>query len=345
MPTDLVLYFLVLPHAARSALPASHGRRIAPFWKDADLMTTTPPNEAPAEPETPETSRPSLIPIKTGGSKPPLFFIHGGHGQIFQYLKLAPLLDDDQPVYGLEAQGLWGDQPPQTSVEDMAARYIREIREVQPEGPYTILAFSAGGVMSWEMAQQLRRAGETTLLGLLDAPAPSGGTGDGPPRSSFLAQMGLNARIIVFHLRNLATLSMSGRRTYWRELSRGQIGGEPAGWLARRLGRGEGDQRVGRERPAGHFPVRRGLSKARRDYTVQPYDGQVTQFRTRIQHPRANQEDRSRGWAKFASAGVEIVDVPGHHEYMFVDPHIKTLAREITAWAARARSSKSSETP
>lgn len=329
-------------------------------------MTITPPNEAPAEPETPETpetSRPSLIPIKTEGSKPPLFFIHGGHGQIFQYLKLAPLLDDDQPVYGLEAQGLWGEQPPQTSVEDMAARYMREIREVQPEGPHMILAFSAGGPVGWEMAQQLRSEGDTPFLAFLDAPVATGPRRPRPagqparvrPRRSFRVRMFFQVRHGVFHLRNVASLSMKGRRTYLRELFRGQIGWQRAGWLSRRLGRRQnqsqeqgqrqGGMRVGRERPAGHFAVRRTISNAWSDYAVQPYDGPVTQFRARIQRPMYTPEDRSRGWAKFASAGVEIVDVPGHHEYIFVDPHIKKLAREITAWAARAQSSKSSETP
>ena len=271
-------------------------------------------------------------------------------------------MNDDQPVYDLEAQGLWGEQPPQTSVEDMAACYIRGIREVQPEGPHMILAFSAGGAVGWEMAQQLRSDGDTPFLGFLDAPAPTGPRRrrqEGQParvrpQRSIRARMFFQVRHGVFHLRNLASLSVKGRRTYMRELLHGQIGWQRAGWLSRKLGRPQkqsqeqsqkqgqrkGGMRVGRERPAGHFTVRRAISNAWSEYAVQPYAGPVTQFRARLQRPMYTPEDRNRGWEKSASAGVEIVDVPGHHEYIFVDPHIKKLAKAITAWAARAQASR-----
>jgi acyl carrier protein len=110
-----------------------------------------------------------LVPIQPSGSKPPLFCIHGGGGAVMVYRELALVLGTDQPVYGLQAQGLDGNQPCLTSVEDMAAHYMKEIRAVQPNGPYFLGGLSFGGTVAYEMAQQLCAQGEEVgLLFLFD---------------------------------------------------------------------------------------------------------------------------------------------------------------------------------
>jgi thioesterase domain-containing protein len=85
------------------------------------------------------------------------------------YRGLASRLGSDQPVYGLQAQGLDGREPPLTRIEDMAANFVRKIQLIQPNGPYFLAGFCMGGTIAFEMAQQLSRQGQTVgLLALLD---------------------------------------------------------------------------------------------------------------------------------------------------------------------------------
>ena len=112
----------------------------------------------------------SLVCIKAEGDKPPFFCIHGGAGTVYLFHELARRLDG-YPVYGLQAQGLYGRVPPHTSVEQMAAHYLKEIREFYPEGPLLLGGWCYGGIVAYEMAQQARKQNERTdLVVLLAAP-------------------------------------------------------------------------------------------------------------------------------------------------------------------------------
>ncbi|HAJ64533.1 MAG TPA: non-ribosomal peptide synthetase, partial [Cyanobacteria bacterium UBA8543] len=111
----------------------------------------------------------SLVAIQPGSSKPPLFCIHPVGGNVLEYLNLVRYLGSEQPIYGLQAQGLDGKQTPLNRVKDMAAYYIKEIRTLQPEGPYFLAGYSFGGLVAFEMAQQLHAQGQkVALLALCD---------------------------------------------------------------------------------------------------------------------------------------------------------------------------------
>jgi len=107
----------------------------------------------------PIRDRGSLVPLQPDGSKPPFFCVHAVGGHALRYRKLAQLLGPDQPFYAIEAQGVDGKQLPQTRVEEMAAQYLREIVELVPEGPYYLGGYCSGGIIAYEMAQQLVGAG------------------------------------------------------------------------------------------------------------------------------------------------------------------------------------------
>ncbi|ACC81836.1 type I polyketide synthase [Nostoc punctiforme] len=118
------------------------------------------------------TSSP-LVAIQPHGSKPPLFFVHPVGGNILCYYELSLHLDSDQPFYGLQALGLNGESQPYTRIEDMAAKYIEALREIQPNGPYFLGGWSMGGIVAFEMATQLLRNGDrVAMLAMLDSPAP-----------------------------------------------------------------------------------------------------------------------------------------------------------------------------
>ncbi|HEX4382772.1 MAG TPA: amino acid adenylation domain-containing protein [Myxococcales bacterium] len=111
-----------------------------------------------------------LVPIQTAGARIPFFCVHPGLGSIAGYDALARTLGDDQPFYALSAIGLATGQEPDTSVEEMAARYLTAIRAIRPEGPYLLGGHSFGGLVAFEMARQLGpRASQVFLL---DTAAP-----------------------------------------------------------------------------------------------------------------------------------------------------------------------------
>lgn len=114
-----------------------------------------------------------LVPIQPKGSRPPFFCVHPVGGNVFCYMELARHLDADQPFYGLQSQGVDGGSPPRADVETMATQYVKALRAIQPSGPYLLGGWSMGGVVAFEMAQQLQAQGEeVALLALFDTAAP-----------------------------------------------------------------------------------------------------------------------------------------------------------------------------
>ncbi|MBN1113716.1 MAG: SDR family NAD(P)-dependent oxidoreductase [Oligoflexia bacterium] len=96
-----------------------------------------------------------------GNDAKPLYIAAGGFGNVLNLRHLAQLIGNDRPVYGLQAKGLLGDDLPHETFESAAADYLREIRKVQPNGPYILCGFCSGGEIAYEMAQQLTNNGET----------------------------------------------------------------------------------------------------------------------------------------------------------------------------------------
>ncbi|MEU9252082.1 amino acid adenylation domain-containing protein [Streptomyces sp. NPDC048270] len=123
-----------------------------------------------------------LLPLRAGGTRAPLFCVHPAAGISWVYSGLLRHLEPDRPVHGLQARGLRGGSP--SCVTEIAEDYVRQIRAVQPEGPYHLLGWSFGAVVAQAMAVALQDAGrEVALLALLDGlPAdPARYAAGGPP--------------------------------------------------------------------------------------------------------------------------------------------------------------------
>ncbi|WP_083744971.1 non-ribosomal peptide synthetase [Nocardia donostiensis] len=111
-----------------------------------------------------------VLPIRPGGAEPALFCIHPSSGMAWTYLGLAEKLRPGRPIYGMQAPDLNGNEPPARSIEEFAERYIREIRALQPDGPYHLLGWSFGGLIAHAIAVKLRQAGARVgVVALLDA--------------------------------------------------------------------------------------------------------------------------------------------------------------------------------
>jgi thioesterase domain-containing protein/acyl carrier protein len=113
------------------------------------------------------------IAVRAGGTRPPLFVIHNGLGEVFFARRLARHLGSDQPLYAL--------QPPQgdalmasASLDELARAYIAAAKRVQSEGPYMLYGDCLGGLIAFEMAAQMVDAGDKVgLLAVGDVVAPS----------------------------------------------------------------------------------------------------------------------------------------------------------------------------
>jgi len=115
---------------------------------------------------------PVLVPLWQNGTAPPLFLVHGRHGQAFVSPQFMQLLGDNQPIWAFQARGLDGLREPHATVEDMAAEYLAEMRRQRPHGPYFLGSLCAGAYVAAVMARALRDDGETVLpLLILDPPS------------------------------------------------------------------------------------------------------------------------------------------------------------------------------
>jgi amino acid adenylation domain-containing protein len=130
----------------------------------------------------------SIVPIQPYGNRPPLFCVHPSGGMVQCYMGLSRLLGAEQPLYGLQSRGLEANQPALRSVEEMAGSYIQDMRTIQPHGPYYLAGWSFGGIVAYEMAQQLRaQQEEVRMLALLESKANTRAI-SGPITESELAE-------------------------------------------------------------------------------------------------------------------------------------------------------------
>ena len=144
-------------------------RIMSSFSKDLPLTTLihAPTVELLADeirPLSKEANYPTLVPMKKTGTGPPFFCVHGGAGSTLFMHRLAAKMDADRPFYGIEPEGMDGRQFRHTTLEEIAAHYLSEIRKLQPKGPYCFGGYCFGGIVAYEMAQQLLRQGEPAAL-------------------------------------------------------------------------------------------------------------------------------------------------------------------------------------
>jgi acyl transferase domain-containing protein/thioesterase domain-containing protein len=262
----------------------------------------------------PERPRSSLVRLQAGSpGRRPLFMVHQVGGHVFTFRTLARELGAEQAVYGLRSQGLEGDEEPLTRVEDMAALYLRLVRETQPAGPYRIGGASMGGMVAFEMAQQLAAAGEEVeLLTLMDTPC-----GDQMPHrptadAEFVAAV--FAGRVAFTREELSSPCREELLAYAVAKA---AQADPAGGLeldeARRLCR-----------------VLKANVDALFTYAPRPWSGRMLFFRAEERRP-ADPPRPELPWIELARGGIEIRLVPGNHETMHVPPHAASMAGRLAS--------------
>ncbi len=262
----------------------------------------------------------SLVRIQSGsGQKTPLFLVHPIEGQVFFYRDLASCLNSERPVYAFQAPGLEGESEPFTRIEDMAAHYIKSMREIQADGPYLLGGTSFGGIVAFEMSQQLHALGQKTdLLFLADAPIP------GQPTPFSLED---DTDILMFIARNLLKLDTeSFSADGFRKLG-------PDEQISHLLEQAKTLGHLPPDFNASQFQqfvsVFKANEKAMKHYAPRPYPGRLTFFRPREQWKKETPYHPEFFWTDFAERGIEISTVPGNHITMNYQPNVRVMAERL----------------
>jgi amino acid adenylation domain-containing protein/FkbH-like protein len=283
------------------------------------------------------TAGTSLVELQAKGTRPPLFFVHGaGGGMFWGYVNLARRLGLDQPVFGLSSRGLDG-RPEFATIEEMAAQYVRDLRAVQPRGPYHLGGYCFGGNVAYEMARQLEAQDEkVALLALLNC---------APPNSHYM-RIRWTPRWCAAFIRNL--FYWTGYCRQWTRSQRRDF----LRWKCARLKHWVTSRLSGfptRAKPveADGLMDLSSLPEQQRElwrthidalmkFRPRPYSGLVHLFRS-PGHPLWCSFADDYGWGEFARQKVAITVVRGAHEKILEEPWVDETAAELVKVLEKTR--------
>ncbi|MEZ5318102.1 MAG: amino acid adenylation domain-containing protein [Vicinamibacterales bacterium] len=270
--------------------------------------------------------QPVLVQIEAGGDGLPFFWVHGVGGEVFTYMQLSRHLGRSRPVYGFTADWtvIAGDEP--LTLEMMAQRYIQELREVQPRGPYNLGGFCSASMLALEMACQLEATGERVGIVALDyqlAPDQVSPTGlraaaaflRNLPRWYFEDAVPSGRRELLGRVRSGLS------RIYGRLVSQARRASTPPRPVDVR------DQLGMWRFPAYQVPMLEAHHRAISTYQPRPFRGRIALFLPSAAPllgpwPRPS----SFGWDKLAQGGLHVHVVKGSHSTMLVEPFATELA-------------------
>lgn len=249
-----------------------------------------------------------LVPLRSSGSASPVFCVHPAGIEVFVYRDLVEALGPEQPVYGLRAGWVNAASPPAT-VPDIASSYLDAVRAHQPRGPYRLVGFCLGGVLAYEMACQLRQAGEAVaLLAIADMSSPA--------VPDPVSRLSANAAYVLRNLGRGGITHAMGRLDGRRQGTMAPAAAAPPPAAQDRFTR---TIRPALEayRPAG----------CRIPAVVAISDGMADTEWARIYR------NHTLGWDRLLGDDVEILRQQVSHSQLFHAPAVATLARRIAAAA------------
>lgn len=273
----------------------------------------------------------SLVPVQPKGSRPRFFCVHGAGGNVLIYRALSRRLGEDQPFFGLQCQGLDGEQPLLHSVEEMASRYVKEIRRLQPHGPYFLGGYCLGGTIALEIAQQLTSQGEKVAL-----VAMLGTVNWSKVNTRWRWHKPLyQVERLIFHFRNFLLLHSRDKLRFFREKMT-ILRDRTSVWrgiLLQKILRQHTNPHSASAVLANIWAVN---DRAAVEYVPRPYPGAITDFRPVKQYSAYVGPDKN--WDNIALEGQEVVVLPVYPAGMLVEPFVQQLADALKAAIDRAAS-------
>jgi thioesterase domain-containing protein len=250
----------------------------------------------------------SLVKIQPKGNLPPFFCFHGVGGNVLNYSTLIPYLDRDQPLYGLQSQGLDGITPPFQEIKSMVSHYINEIKTRQPHGPYYLGGGSMGGMIALEAAQQLQNQGEKiAILVMFDSVGPN-------YVSSKFDRM----------IRRLKNQKMKDTLVYTKEKISEYI--EEKNNMSECLKYQERNEPIPQHLCLWFVRKMNYISMENYEYSF-PYEGKITLLKG-TDEKEGLFSDPQRGWGGIATQGLSIYEIPGHHDNLVEQPLLGKILAE-----------------
>jgi len=275
-----------------------------------------------------------LVALHKGGAaaRTPFFLVAGMFGNVLNLRHLALMLGRDRPVWGLQARGLIGGDEPHHRMEEAAADYIAELRQVQPHGPYLLGGFSGGGITAYEIARQLEAAGEeVALLVMLDTPLPV--------RPTLSSQDKALIKLQELRRKGAGYLGeWAGNRIRW-ELQKRR--GAPA--------------LVSTGTSFNNEKIEAAFRDSLTAYDLKPWNGPMVLFR-----PPLDRHWKVSGgnWVSAAREYVfddnqwtayvprtQVIEVPGDHDSMVLVPNVSVLAEKMKTFIDKAEAGLPPDSP
>jgi len=257
-----------------------------------------------------------LVAIKPQGDLVPFFCVHPVGGNVLCYLDLAVHLAPDQPFYALQTPE---DRPHAHRIEEMATRYVAELRHIQPNGPYRIGGWSMGGLVAFEMAKQLKADGqETDLLALIDTLPPETVL---PPATEdeLVAWFAQDLARLLGYTVGISPEELSALPSQ-EKLAHVVHLGHAAGLLPNDFG-------LAQIQPL--FATFAANLQASRSYAPAPYAGRLNLWISN--QTAATYPAELENWSRLAQGGVETNPLPGDHYTLLRRPQVEKLAQDLTA--------------
>jgi len=266
----------------------------------------------------------ALVPIKTSGTKPPVYLIHGGGLNVLFYKPIIKYLDQEQPIYGFQALGLSKSHEPLHTLEEISKAYISDLLKNNPEGPFYLAGYSFGGLIAFEMSKQLVAMGKkVNFVGIVDTYI--GGRTDHSTGAVRLTKKVLRQFSKIPHLAKTLTMFPADAFAYQATIISHKL---------RNI--------VPFVKPPLPLPTEAYVSDltpyekeifdiydaAHGKYEIQPADIKVSLLRVtkRLYHL---DDPVYLGWKPFAKKGIDIYLVPGDHGSILHPPNDRDFARVL----------------
>ena len=246
--------------------------------------------------------RSRAVAIQVAGERNPFFCVHGIGGEVLEMHAFSQHLGLDQPFYGLQAmeEDVSGAEP--LSIEDLAARYIMDLKLVQPEGPYSIGGFCFGGIIAFEMAIQLSNAGdEIEILAILDTVTPPG------YKSSLMGHLKNGWSVFTqppcLKWQRIKKLSTRAQRVFKQKMGFHQEGADPL-----------------------RLQIRKQLLTARAEYIPSVFNGPICVFHASLDRKLGTIQE---GWSACTSKKVTFIPICCTHQTLLSEPGVQELADQL----------------